>query len=122
MITGRLFAIVGNKDKEHPLGPAGFSFVGEEGNTVSYTAQKRMRLGSFPTAKLFYGNADSATVTVNENEIPLTNGKAIHQKVWEKIFHRSNFLSMAKQICMVLPWKVKQESALIIFRCAAIRE
>lgn len=78
--TWKTFGIVGNRDAEHPLGPAGFSFVGEEGNTVSYTAEKRTRLNNFPTAKLFYGNSDSAIVTVNGNEIGLATVKSIHQR------------------------------------------
>ena len=73
-------AIVGERDKEHPLGPAGFSFVANEGNYVSYTAEKRNRLNVFPTAKLFYGKSDSATITENGKEILLGNVNSIHQK------------------------------------------
>lgn len=76
----KTFAIVGNRDTEHPLGPAGFSFVGEEGNSVSYTPEKRIRLNNFPTAKLFYGNCDSGTVTANGNEIGLATVKSVHQR------------------------------------------
>lgn len=76
----KTFAIVGKRDAEHRLGPAGYSFVGEEGNTVSYTPEKRIRLNNFPTAKLFYGNCDSALVTANGNEIELATVKSIHQR------------------------------------------
>lgn len=73
-------AIVGERDKEHPLGPAGFSSVPNEGNYVSYTAEKRNRLNSFPTAKLFYGYSDSTTVTVNGKEMFIGTAGSIRQK------------------------------------------
>ena len=76
----KTYAIVGERNPEHPLGPAGFSFVLQEGNSVSYIAEKRKRLNNFPTAKLFYGKSDSATITENGNEILLGNVNSIHQK------------------------------------------
>ena len=76
----RTNAIVGERDKEHPLGPAGFSTLPNEGNYVSYTAEKRNRLNSFPTAKLFYGYSDSATVTANGQEIFIGTAGSIRQK------------------------------------------
>ena len=73
-------AIVGERDKEHPLGPAGFSTLPNEGNYVSYTAEKRNRLNSFPTAKLFYGYSDSTTVIVNGKEMFIGTAGSIRQK------------------------------------------
>ena len=76
----KTFGIVGERSTEHPLGPAGYSFVPNEGSSVSYTAEKRNRLNVFPTAKLFYGNADSATVTANGQPLFLGSVNSIHQK------------------------------------------
>lgn len=76
----KTYAIVGEKSDEHPLGPAGYTAVPLEGNRVSYTVEKRKRLNVFPTAKLFYGNADSTTLLVNEQEVPITPGKRLHTK------------------------------------------
>jgi len=76
----KTYEIVGERSDEHPLGPAGYSFVAEDGNYVSYTAEKRNRLNKFPTAKLFYGNCDSATVLVGESEMQLGSSNSIHRK------------------------------------------
>jgi len=76
----KTYAIVGERNPEHPLGPAGFSFVPNEGNSVSYNAEKRNRLNSFPTAKLFYGFSDSTTVIANGQKIFIGSVNSIHQK------------------------------------------
>ncbi len=76
----KTYAIVGERDKEHPLGPAGYTAVPESGNTVSYIPEKRNRLNAFPNAKLFYGYSDSLLVTANGQEISTGSVNSIHQK------------------------------------------
>lgn len=73
------YSIVGTRSNEHPLGPMGHTFVPEAGNKVSFTAEKRNRLNSFPTAKLFFGNAKSATATVNGVDYKLKSTSTINQ-------------------------------------------
>lgn len=76
----KTYAIVGERSPEHPLGPAGFSFVPNDASYVSFTAGKRNRLNSFPNAKLFYGSSDSATVTANGQEMFIGSVNSIHNK------------------------------------------
>ncbi|HLP18700.1 MAG TPA: hypothetical protein VK174_00290 [Chitinophagales bacterium] len=76
----KTYAIVGEKSDEHPLGPAGYAAVPLEGNRVSYTVEKRKRLNIFPSAKLFYGNADSATLIANDKEEFIGTVKSLHTK------------------------------------------
>ncbi len=76
----KTFAIVGEKDKEHPLGPAGYTAVPQPGNTVSYTPGRGKHLNVFPTAKLFYGYSDSLLVDANGQKISVRDANSIQQK------------------------------------------
>lgn len=71
------YSIVGERNAEHPMGPAGHTFVPLEGNKVHYAAIKRPRLNSFPTAVLYYGNTDGAHVNLNDAPVELQASKGI---------------------------------------------
>jgi len=53
---------VGNKDKDAPLGPAGYTFIPLEGNTVTYRSVNKRHLNLLPGIKIFYGQCEDATI------------------------------------------------------------
>ncbi|MBS1623063.1 MAG: hypothetical protein JST83_03520 [Bacteroidetes bacterium] len=74
------YSMVGDRSNEHPLGPAGFSFVPKEENQVSYKASRYRHLTTLPTAQLFYRQcAGPCAVVKNETDtIGLTGDKPVN--------------------------------------------
>jgi len=73
------YSIVGDRSDQHPLGPAGMSFVSKPGNEVSYKAPNHRHLNSFPTASLFYKKCDNGAVIRNGYDtLPLTGHDLIN--------------------------------------------
>ncbi len=71
------YSIVGDKSAEHPMGPAGHTYVPLAGNQVHYSAIKRSRLNSFPVAYLYFGNTAGAKLLLNQGaavDLPATSG------------------------------------------------
>lgn len=67
------YSIVGDRSDEHPLGPAGMSFVSKPGNEVLYKAPRHRHLSTFPNAELFYkGCHDCALVQNDSTTVSLT--------------------------------------------------
>lgn len=62
------YSMVGERSAEHPLGPAGFTFVPAEGSFATYKPSRKRRLNYLPNAKLYYGNTEGADVLVNESD------------------------------------------------------
>jgi hypothetical protein len=62
------YSIVGDRSDEHPLGPAGMSFVSKPGNEVRYKAPNQRHLSSFPTATLFYKRCNECSLIQNESD------------------------------------------------------
>lgn len=60
------YSIVGDRSDDHPLGPAGLSFVSKPGNEVSYRATKHRHLNTFPTSQLFYRKCNDCALISNE--------------------------------------------------------
>jgi hypothetical protein len=55
--------MMGDQDKDVPLGPAGLSFIPLEGNMVTYQGiSKRRFLNSLPNAKIYYGQSKNASI------------------------------------------------------------
>ena len=73
------YSIVGDRSAEHPLGPAGLSFVSKEGNEVSYRAVNHKHLNTFPTAQLFYRRCPDCAIIRNDYDtVKLTGGYLIN--------------------------------------------
>lgn len=77
----KTFSMVGERSTDHPLGPAGFSFEPQAGAKVVFKATNRTRLNSLPTTKVYFGNADSAHIVLNEEDTFNLAAKRIHQLV-----------------------------------------
>ena len=78
----KTYAIVGEKDDDHPIGPGGYTAVPTSESSVTYRSIKRPRLNTFPSVKIFYGNADSAALLLDETQyLPLKSGKRLHMEV-----------------------------------------
>lgn len=73
------YSIVGEKSANHPLGPAGLSFVSRPGNEVTYKAVNHRHLNTFPTAQLFYRRChDCALIRNGYDTLSLTGGNMIN--------------------------------------------
>ena len=63
------FAIVGNRDDDHPLGFGGYTSYPKEGNHVKYEPIRRKRLNQFSSVKVFYGNTKGAFLSINDDTV-----------------------------------------------------
>ncbi|MCW3127975.1 MAG: hypothetical protein JWO03_3633 [Bacteroidetes bacterium] len=73
------YSMVGDRSNNHPLGPAGLSFVPKDNNEVIYKAARFRHLNSFPTTELFYKKCTACAVIHNEHDtIGLAGDKAIN--------------------------------------------
>lgn len=60
------FSMVGAKSSEHPLGPAGFTFIPAEGSSTTYKASRKKHLTNFANASLYYGKTEGADLIIND--------------------------------------------------------
>lgn len=73
------YSMVGERSDNHPLGPAGLSFVPKEDNEVVYKTTRYRFLNNFPTAQLFYKKSNASAVIRNEHDtIGLVGDKSIN--------------------------------------------
>ncbi|HWB62567.1 MAG TPA: hypothetical protein VG603_03580 [Chitinophagales bacterium] len=82
----KTYSIVGDHSDDYPLGPAGHVFVPQDGDEVSYEGiPRRKRLSYFPSEKIYYGQAEGATLRYSTGgepvEINLKDGNEIQQLV-----------------------------------------
>lgn len=76
----KTYSMVGEHNSEHPLGPAGYTCTGLPENYVQYRAVKSRGQKTLADAQLFYGNSDSALVTINGATTELENIAGIGKK------------------------------------------
>ena len=60
------YSIVGDRSEDHPLGPAGLTFVSKPGSEVSYKAPNHRHVNTLPTSRLFYRKCNDCAIIVNE--------------------------------------------------------
>ena len=60
------YSMVGDRSDEHPLGPAGLSFVSGSGSEVSYRAPNHHHDNTFPTTQLYYRRCDACSIIRND--------------------------------------------------------
>lgn len=76
----KTYSIVGEHNQEHPLGPAGYTCTGYPENYVQYKQVKSKNKNTLADAQLFWGNSDSAEITVNGTSTELKNTTDLEKK------------------------------------------
>ncbi len=100
------YSIVGKRSDSLPLGPAGYTFIPLEDNTVSFKAEKnRQHLSSFPSVKIFYGQCEDGSIQYfiddSAHRETLADGYGIHELSIDESCKQFRFrIPAAKKLAM----------------------